>query len=150
MSETDKGVGAVDAENPTRPCRQHLLVRVRKTASGDGSTKTVRTVYCPSRGETMNIEDCASCSKYTALTFESGDRDMFLVCEPDQAADNCATNGPAQSTGSDTDKLSIPIYPNDVSVCEVMSTDTLCVTEDVSVDAILATLLDRGEWGSCC
>ncbi|HLU67570.1 MAG TPA: CBS domain-containing protein [Kofleriaceae bacterium] len=113
-----------------------LPVRTRRTYAGNGAVTIATSVFCPRRDRTMEVADCALCDHHEGLAAGPDGREPVLLCAHATAAGEVARrNFGIAGEPSPADRTRIG---------DVMTTDVICVREDVSVEAVSAMLLDRG------
>ncbi|MBW2459237.1 MAG: CBS domain-containing protein [Deltaproteobacteria bacterium] len=125
-----------------------LPVRTRYTLMGDGTVATERTVRCPRRRAAVLLDGCLSCEHQAAHPGDDDRKDGVILCRgarperPLEWPDRPAV-AEARRDMSPSDAGSLRRRPELVLVHRVMSTEVICVAEDVSTDSLMALLLNR-------
>lgn len=122
-------------EAPAPPLR----ILVRRIYSGQKGESVELRVYCPERGRTMAIEDCASCPRCQGFSLDPTWRNSFLMCRTDAPPREPAPKGAAPQP---------PANPVETPVSAIMSRDVLCVTPDLTLEALASLFLQRGVSGA--
>jgi CBS domain-containing protein len=114
---------------------ERIEVRIRRILAPEGQSSVEHSVYCPLRAESKPLEDCEVCERCTHLSPE----ESFLVCELPASARDTTAHSMARISRRFVERLlqSTPIG-------EVMAREVLCVTGEMSADAVSALLLERG------
>lgn len=114
-----------------------LRVHVRRSVEPGGVTALSRTVFCPSREARVSVDDCSSCGKRFAI--DRRDRDVFLVCDV-----------PAHALVPPTEMVPDPagVSPSGETVADIMTSDVVTVTPELSVHDLLQAFLERGISGA--
>jgi len=128
---------------------ERRAIRSRHTLMGNGRVATERTVRCPRRGATVLLDGCLACEHLASEVDGDAVLDREILCRgarperPLEWPDMPAALQPYPRTGDRGGPPAPRRRPEDVLVHRVMSTEVICVSEDVSADALMALLLDR-------
>jgi CBS domain-containing protein len=114
---------------------RQLPVRVRQTLHGDGESTTVRTVLCPTHGHALALSICGECEHCDHIG-EGARGELQVTCKPEAPL-------PTMRWASMLHHI-LPSAGDRVAIADVMSRHVLCVTRDVSVEALTGMFLDRG------
>jgi CBS domain-containing protein len=106
-----------------------LPIRKRQILDGSGESTTSRTVLCPAHGQAIAVSVCGECARCEHV---DGDE---VVCQPPVIEAHAWTP---------IFQRLLSIAADRILLAEVMSRDVVCVTTDVSVEALTAMLLERG------
>jgi CBS domain-containing protein len=93
-------------------------------ASFDSEPTHEQVVVCPRRDGAISVEDCLECAEYQGRSFDCARGQSFVVCH------EANSEVPARA---ETDAL----------VADIMTSHVLCVTEDLSVEDLVAMFLDE-------
>lgn len=115
-----------------------LAVRVRRTEQGDGESDLELTVFCPLRGHTMALDDCGSCERCEGLTLEAGGEHAFLRC-------HCYPGGEIVDNPRREGRMA---PASETPISEVMTSEVICVSPDLAVEALTAMFLERNISGA--
>lgn len=107
--------------------RDHKMSELR-IVSGGGGVERHLAVHCDARDASVDIATCGQCERCLGVRMPYGREPGVVRC-----VSLAHDRKPSQRGRS----LRTP-------VTEVMSRDVVCVTEDASIDAVSALLLDRG------
>lgn len=122
-----------------------LEIRVRQTLAADGTTSSYSTVYCPRQARTVRVSECVECEEYVGLSFDREEQTALLHC--------CESSGPTPrqslrrflAAGQPEGWLRrFHERADSIPISRIMSLNVFCVTEDVSVGALVSCLLGRG------
>jgi CBS domain-containing protein len=111
-------------------------VRRRLVIAGNGECSVESSVPCSRRGRSVPLTTCIACELSDGLVEDVGARSSYLLCEvppAELASSPSRTAEPAARSRADLTTLA-----------EVMTSNVLCVEEDVGLEALTALLLDRG------
>lgn len=108
-----------------------IQIRVRQVFSGRGETATAETVYCPTRERSVDVRACRVCGHSQGFSECPGDRSVF--CDSSKARDLTLRQVLRHRTN----------LPDRTRVGELMTTHVLCVTSDVSLEALSRLLIER-------
>jgi CBS-domain-containing membrane protein len=92
-----------------------LPVRRRRIVDGSREVTTMRSVFCPAHGGAIALSVCAQCARCDVIDGAA------VICRPEKAR-------PARHR---------------IPVADVMSGDVVCVTREVSIEALAALFLER-------
>src|SRR5687767_3284453 len=106
-------------------------VRARSTVHGSGEVQVARTVMCPDRG-TLSVVECQFCPNCDSLMVDKEQHVTSVVCHPKAAPNN-------ERAG----RTRLPSAADRTPISAVMSHDVLCVSNDVSIEALMAIFLER-------
>jgi CBS domain-containing protein len=118
----------MDMTTDPTPASELLVIRARRTLGGADGVELHRTVDCPRRAASADLDDCAHCGFGTIIWPKSAARPM-VEC----------THGRGPALSSRT----ITLDANTL-VKDVMSPDVACVREDASLDSIATLFLEEG------
>jgi CBS domain-containing protein len=110
-------------------------VRIRYTLQGDGASTSVRTVLCPTRGETVGLAACADCVRCDHIALDRDGRGT-VTCRPDVA--------PPTIRWTSTPRRISPSPAECIVIADVMTREVTCVTREVSLEALTSLFLERG------
>jgi CBS domain-containing protein len=114
-----------------KPGMERVEVRIRRILGPDGESSVAQTVYCPLHKEPRLLVDCETCDRC-----EQANTDRVICDAPPSHASSSAL-------ARVTRKL-LPTLLSHTTIGEVMAREAVCVTADMSVEAIGALLLERG------
>jgi CBS domain-containing protein len=114
---------------------RQLPVRVRQTLHGDGESTNVRTVLCPTHGHAQALSLCGECEHCDHIG-EGARGELKVTCQPEAPL-------PTMRWASMLHHI-LPSAGDRVPIADVMSRHVICVTRDVSVEALTGTFVDRG------
>ena len=110
-----------------------LEVRVRQTLSGDGTTISRATIFCPGQGRSLDLTDCLGCKEFVEMSLDLGGQGGVLKCHPSRARIPRSSADAKLATLADSTAISA-----------LMSSDVCCVRPDVSIQALAALLIEGG------
>lgn len=129
------------ADQPSIPTKRGWLkIRLRRVAEG-AEDASVLTVHCPPRGKVVSLTECTRCGHCTGLVVNSTSSEWILRCEralegPGAELANDPYPEPPSFAPAIAEALQAPIR-------ELMSRETICVSEDLSAMDLLAILLEQ-------
>jgi CBS domain-containing protein len=123
--------GSSNAPGRARP----LDVRVRCTLHGDGGVSRQATVYCPQRERSVHVDECSQCERWAGLRVDSARHQSFVMCELDDSGAATTSHAPADFA---------LVTHTATPVGEIIAKNTVCVSGDMSIEAVTTLLLDRG------
>lgn len=109
---------------------QTFPVRSRSTVHGDGEVEVHRTVGCPHRG-TLAAVECEHCTRCHTIVVDELGRPAQIVCRPETEAVR------------EEARTRLPSAADRTRISTIMSRNVMCVSGDVSVEALTALFLDR-------
>jgi CBS domain-containing protein len=110
--------------------RVELPIRTRRTYDSDGSVEQHETVFCPSRGVSLEVGRCLECHYCFGRTYRG---DPGLVC----------LHPAARRTDRPQRAVRMPSPAELTALSEIMTRDVSCVAAGVEVDAVTTLLLDQ-------
>lgn len=111
-----------------------LPIQVRRTVRPDGEPGTELSVFCAPRNGSVSLDACLTCTDCGGLHLDPSERDTFLMCR-----------GTAKSSLPPEQPSTAPAKPTlDPSVATVMTANVVCVSSDLSLDALTLLMLERG------
>ena len=121
------------SDSPIRE-RRELRVRKRETIEPGAGISTSATVHCPRRDGAATVRECLLCVSCSGLELTADGH--HVVCELD----------PGEVTGGREPRRRArrPTEGDRTPLSAVMSADIVCVSPDLSVQALVALLVDRG------
>lgn len=110
-------------------------IRRRMVVAGNGACSIESVVPCVARGP-IPVKTCISCEHSAGVIEDGADRCSYLLCAvPPQVTE--ATPAVRPSRGQ-------PSLAERTRVAEVMTSNVVCVREEMTVEALTGLLLDRG------
>ncbi len=119
-----------------------LALRIRRVATGDGEVLTDLSVYCPHRGESVALADCERCEFCEGVHYDESERRTFVRCRP-----NRPETRPAAVWTRRPRKV-LPTAADLTPISAVMTADVVCVTPELSLDALIELLYERNFSGA--
>ncbi len=101
----------------------------------------VLAVFCPRRAQAIDVRECRSCEYCEGLCVDPSERETFLRCTFEDAAD-VAPGIPSQLPGSSRPDAGGSARETPLSA--VMTAPPHCVAPEASVGAVTALLLEQG------
>ena len=126
-----------------------LEIRFRQTLFGGDAATWRGTVFCPGQGRSLDLSDCVNCSEFVEMSLDSGEQSGVLKCHPSKApilkiSPQDAVEGGSASSAN----RKLAMLADSTPISKLMSGKVCCVSEDVSVQALAALLLDSGLTGA--
>lgn len=116
-------------DDSSNGAEQHTVSAVRAFTNGGGVAER-RLVQCPREGGTVQLARCMKCPHQIALRYSRGGRVTHVSCQVSQPS-----HPPVQKPHMNLEKAAI---------ADLMTRNVLCVTEDLSLDAIAGVFLETG------
>ncbi len=116
-----------------------LPIQVRRTWEEDGGQGMELSVFCTRLNATVPVDSCLGCEDCGGLHLDPSERDTFLMCRGSTEAENQARPAPPQ--------VELP-PPADPPVSSVMTSHVVCVSPELSLDALTLMMLERGISGA--
>lgn len=112
----------------TRSAKDGLSIAYVRVSHADGTVGTRAEVLCPFRGESVPVEICARCPRFTHVDVgANGERDR-LQCVP-----------------ATPRRRSLPVIPLPrASVADIMSRDVVCAHAQLRLDAAMTLFVQTG------
>lgn len=125
---------------PVSTNRGWLKIRLRRV-SENAENSSVLTVFCPPRGKVVSLTDCTRCGNCTGLVVNSSSSEWVLRCEraregPGGELVNDPYPEPPSFAPAVAEALQAPIR-------ELMTRETICVSDDLPAMDLLALLLEE-------
>jgi CBS domain-containing protein len=132
----------------TEPDAARLQIHVRRVASGDGTLESEPEVYCPPRDKSMPVSDCESCEDYAGSGIDLDAGRNFVLCR--RLTSESARSLRAARRAYIGRRMTVEgTSPSErTPVTEIMTSDVLCVREDLPLSQLARLLLDRGVTGA--
>jgi len=113
-----------------------LKVRRRQVIAGNGERSVESIVPCARRGESVSLATCTACEHTEGLIEDGTARCSYLLCriQPEM------TEGPPPRRSA----IHAPSAADRTPVAAAMTSNIVCVREDLSIEALTALFLDRG------
>ncbi len=120
--------------------RDPLIIRNRTTLGGDGDVSIERTIHCSRQAGTVTLAECLRCDHCEQIVRSVGGESSELVCDYAGVCveDLVAVGGPPVEAA----------HPSRVPVSAIMTSDVICVQQDLSVEALTTLFLERGFSGA--
>jgi CBS domain-containing protein len=115
--------------------RTLLNIQSLDVLSGDGQTADFRRVRCPVRDRTVTLEQCLSCPESEGVARDATGRIEYASCRRAGAGAEARRDAPGA-------------VMNHTPVSAVMTSDVFAVRPDVSLEALMDVLLERGIGGA--
>jgi CBS domain-containing protein len=119
-----------------------LALRIRRVATGDGEVLTDLSVYCPRRRESVALAECERCEFCSGVHYDDSEHRTFVRCRPPRSELEPAT------VWTRRPRKVLPTAADLTPISAVMTADVVCVTPDLTLDALLAILLERNFSGA--
>jgi CBS domain-containing protein len=117
------------------PDRKLLPIQVRRTVEPDARPGMELSVFCSRRGGSVALEDCLACTDCGGLHLDPSERNTFLMCR----GSTTASVVPPQDTPASTTSAR-----GEPTVATVMTANVVCVSPELSLDALTLLMLERG------
>ena len=116
--------------------RANLLpIQVRRTWDQDDEPGVELSVFCHRRGGSVPVDTCLSCSDCGGLHLDPSERNTFLMCRDSGEQIPQRQAVPAE----------VELPPRvDPAVAAVMTSHVVCVSADLSLDALTILMLEKG------
>ena len=122
-----------------------LEVRVRQTLSGDGATSWRATIFCPHQGRSLHLTECLSCREFVEMSLDPGEPSGILKCHPSKApVPSSSPQGAFERGPESSADRKLATLADSTPISALISGQVYCVSEDVSIQAVAALLIDGG------
>lgn len=112
---------------------RRLRVRVRRTVSGAGESTWAMSVWCPRVCHSVSATNCQSCRDCRTVEIGMWEPDPFVLCGAVPPNDELGAGPPTRAD-----------CVEQTAVGSIMTTEVICVTPDLSVQALMGLLLVEG------
>ena len=115
-----------------------LPIHVTRTLRPDADATSWFSVPCPRRGTSVALSQCVECQQCVGVGVRPHDGEAFLRCGWTGESDSASE----QPLGRGLER------PDRVSVASIMSSETICVDQNLSLEALIQVFLQRGISGA--
>jgi CBS domain-containing protein len=123
-----------------------LEVHVRRVASGSGAMASEHEVYCPHRDRSLAVGECEKCTDYVGTGVDASSGKPYVECKrltvESARSLRAARRAFLERKGSDPVSLA-----DRVKVTAIMTSDVLCVRENLELDELRDLFARRGVSG---
>ena len=126
-----------------------LEIRFRQTLFGGDAATWRATVFCPGQGRSLDLTDCLSCNEFVEMSLDPGEQSGVLKYHPSAAPIPKSSPQDAVEGGSASSaNRKLAMLADSTPISKLMSGKVCCVSEDVSVQALAALLIESGLSGA--
>jgi CBS-domain-containing membrane protein len=125
-----------------------LQIHVRRVVSGDGRLESANEIFCPQRDRTLPLSECEACDDYGGSGLELDGKRTYVLCR------RLTSESARTLRGARHAYVGRRVTPGQGSVGErtrisaIMTTDVLCVREDLPLVELKRLLFARGISGA--
>jgi CBS domain-containing protein len=119
-----------------------LPISVRRVCAGEGVLTSAAEVYCQPRERSLDVDACEGCADYAGLMLELDGRRKYVLCRR-LNAETARALQPSIPPIARRLPVDNPSPGDRTPVAQIMTTDVICVREDLSLTALATLLLER-------
>jgi CBS domain-containing protein len=128
--------------NPAQTESTAVRVRTRRTLASNGRMLTTSSVDCLRLAREMPLDACLNCERFQKLGSTQDAQHAAVHCRALDGPGGTPLDQPLSQ--SESDSVAHRSQADRTPISVIVTTDVVCVREDVSLDAVAALLLEFG------